>query len=538
MGSGGASAGRVVGVRPIVGMEIHVELATRRKMFSWALSPAGPGGAGEEAAPNTLVDPVVLALPGALPVVNREAIELAMAVGVALGSRIAERTRWDRKNYFYPDLPKAYQISQQRMPVCVGGEFEIPAVDDQGRVDLDGQSTRVRIHHAHLEEDAGKLMHEAPGGGELGFSIVDLNRAGTPLLEIVTEPDFVSGAQCAAFARELRRVCRFVGATLGVMQAGHMRFEPNINCELTLSDGRRVRTPIVEVKNLNSFRAVKEAVDHELREQPGRWAADGREMGPGAKTTRGWDDARLVTLVQREKEDAQDYRYLPDPDLPVVRIDAGWVDRARARVGELPLARMRRFAAEFGIAKKEVAGLVEERGVCELFEGAVEAGVGLGAGLGAGRAEVGRAVAGLILQAGARVAKARGEEVGREVHAGELGVDAAMLGELAAMRAGGEVSANNAERVFEAVCVGGAHAGERPRAVAERLGVVIVRDDAALARWIDEVIAANAGVVEQVRSGKVQAAGRLIGEVMKRAGGAADAAGVRAELLKRLGVEG
>ncbi|MEX2219975.1 MAG: Asp-tRNA(Asn)/Glu-tRNA(Gln) amidotransferase subunit GatB, partial [Phycisphaerales bacterium] len=325
-------------VRLIVGMEVHVELATRSKMFSRAPSPAHP--ASDAAPPNTLVDPVVAGLPGALPVANRAAVEMAMMVGLALGCQIATRTKWDRKSYFYPDLPKGYQISQYDLPLCGRGEVELPATDSVAQASRLPTTRRIRITRAHLEEDAGKLLHELPAAGgqsqPIDFSIADYNRAGTPLLEIVTEPDFDSADQAVAFARMLRTTCRFLGVSEGVMQKGHMRFEPNINCELTLDDGRTVRTPIVEVKNLNSFKSLRGAIEFEAQDQPRRWAQTRREQTPGTKTTRGWDDARAVTVPQREKEEAHDYRYFPDPDLLPVMINESWREPVRARHPHLP----------------------------------------------------------------------------------------------------------------------------------------------------------------------------------------------------------
>jgi len=300
-----------------VGLEIHVELATRTKMFCRAPNVAHPEHF--DAAPNSLIDPVVLGLPGALPVMNKAAVEMAMMVGMALGCEISPLSRWDRKSYFYPDLPKNYQISQYQLPLCFDGSVELPPITADGRIDYDAfagldakegtgergghavPGKRIGIIRAHLEEDAGKLLHEAPGGGPIDppGSIADYNRAGTPLLEIVTQPDFSSADEVVVFCRLLRNICRFLGASEGVLQRGHMRFEPNINALLTLADGRTVATPIVEIKNLNSFKAVKGAIEYELREQPRRWHEDKIELRPGAKTTRGWDDTRGETFLQR-----------------------------------------------------------------------------------------------------------------------------------------------------------------------------------------------------------------------------------------------
>ena len=236
----------------LVGMEIHVQLATKTKMFTSA--PNGATNFGAE--PNTLVDEVVLGLPGSLPVLNKRAVEYAMMVGLALGCRIARQTKWDRKSYYYPDLPKNYQISQYDLPLCGEGSFEL--------LMKDGSTRTVRIRRAHLEEDAGKLLHEAPGGYHIDWSIVDLNRAGTPLLEIVTEPDLHSGEEVAAFGQELQKLVQYLGVSEGQMQRGHMRFEPNINVHITGADGKVHKTAITEIKNLNSFSVLERATAYEV----------------------------------------------------------------------------------------------------------------------------------------------------------------------------------------------------------------------------------------------------------------------------------
>lgn len=511
--------GDIASVRLVVGLEVHVELRTRSKMFSRAGSPGHPDF--DDAEPNTLTDPTVLGLPGALPVMNKSAVEMSMMVGMALGCSVAEFSKWDRKNYFYPDMPKAYQISQYDLPLCMHGEVEVPAVDDKGFVDLDAPATKIRILRAHLEEDAGKLLHEAPGGGRIEGSIVDLNRAGTPLLEIVTQPDFTSADQVVTFAKQLRQLCRFLGVTEGVMQKGHMRFEPNINCVLTLKDGTEVKTPIVEVKNLNSFKSVKGAIEHELQEQPGRWVEDGRVMGPGTKVTRGWDDDRGRTYVQREKEDAHDYRYFPDPDLPPVVVTTAWREEVRGRIGELPAARFSRYVRDYELDRKEAASLVEEPATCMLYEGAIDA----MAGRGVAKARAGRVAANLLLQSGAKRANEK------QVRIDELGISAGAVAEIGALREAGSISAGSADELFGAFCGGG---GGSVEAAAKERGMLIVRDDAAMKRWCEDVIAANPKPAEDVRAGKQQAVGRLVGEVMKKAGGSADAKTVREALLALL----
>ena len=306
-------------------MEIHVELATNSKMFTSA--PNGAIPERYDAEPNTLVNPLVMALPGSLPVINKSAVAMSMRVGLALNCTISSFTKWDRKNYYYPDLPKGYQISQFDKPLCLEGVIEI---------EVGGEIKPIRITRAHLEEDTGKLGHELPGGGHYDGSLVDLNRAGTPLLEIVSEPDMTTADEAVAYGKEIRSICRFLGVTEGILQRGHMRFEPNINVVITTEDGVEHPTPIVEVKNLNSFKALHGAIEHEAVRQIEAWKEDGLEMGPNAKSTRGWDDQNLVTVMQREKEDAHDYRFFPDPDLVPLTISQDWIDEVNESIPELP----------------------------------------------------------------------------------------------------------------------------------------------------------------------------------------------------------
>jgi aspartyl-tRNA(Asn)/glutamyl-tRNA(Gln) amidotransferase subunit B len=524
----------IASVQLIVGLEVHVELATRTKMFSRSPSPACPEFDG--ASPNSLIDPTVLALPGALPVMNKSAVEMAMMVGLALNCTIAGSTKWDRKSYFYPDLPKSYQISQYDLPLCFDGAVELPAVDEKGFPDPLGEPCRIGIIRAHLEEDAGKLLHEAPGGGHIDFSIVDLNRAGTPLLEIVTQPDFRSAEDVVLFAKMLRNICRFLGVSEGVMQKGHMRFEPNINTRITMNDGHFVDTPIVEIKNLNSFKALKGAVEFEMADQPRRWLEDHRVMGKGMKVTRGWDDARGVTVVQREKEDAHDYRYFPDPDLTPVLVDDAWRESVKARVPELPMARFGRYVKDYGVGVKEAFALVEERDACLFYETTIEELILRGLD----RARAGKLAANILLQSGAK----RANEQGRTID--QLGITPQSVAAIGKLREDGKLGTQAVDELFGLLSLpaaGRAGAGlaepsesldAKVESLAKEKGLLIIRDDAAMEKWVDQVIAANEKVAADVRGGKVAAAGRLVGEVMKLAGGAADAKAVREMILKKL----
>ena len=379
-----------------------------------------------------------------------------------------------------------------------------------------GGTKRIGIIRAHLEEDTGKLGHELPGGFHYEGSLVDLNRAGTPLLEIVTAPDFDSAADVVAFAQELRSVCRFLGVTEGIMQKGHMRFEPNINVILELEDGTVVKTPVVEVKNLNSFKAVKGAIEYEATAQVDRWREDGKVMGPNAKSTRGWDDVKCVTVLQREKEDAHDYRYFPDPDLVPVVVDDAWRERVRAEIPELPLARRARYVGTYGLEEKDAAALVEDRDPCLFFEACV-------AELG-GTAKVGYAAGKFLLN---QLAK-RANELGMGLHA--AGVTAKQVAGIVSLRESGALGAQNVDALVAAI----AGTTDDAKAAAEKAGLLVVRDDAALDGWIDQAIAANEQAAADVRAGKMAAIGRIVGSVMKLAGGKVDAKTVNERIVSRL----
>ena len=499
------SESKIISKRLKVGLEIHVELQTRSKMFTRTPNVAHPDF--EHCEPNTLVDPVVAALPGTLPVMNRAAIEMSMLVGLALGCEIARFSKWDRKNYYYPDLPKGYQISQYDLPLCHDGEFMIRSVS--------GEDRRIGIVRAHLEEDTGKLGHELPGGGRFEGSLVDLNRAGTPLLEIVTHPDFDDAEDVVTFGQELRQLCRFLGVTQGVMQRGHMRFEPNINLEMELEDGRTIRTPIVEVKNLNSFRAVRGAIEHEFERQETAWRNDGRVMGPGAKATRGWDDEKLVTVLQREKEDAHDYRYFPDPDLVPVVVDDAWIETVRARLTELPAAKRTRYIETLGLRPTDADALLEEPDTASYFEQVAMESASAGDH---------PAVSKLILN---QVAK-RSNEAG--LPPSELGTTPAQLAGVLELRRANELGAQSIDSLLALLETSDGTARE----VAEQAGLLVVIDESQLEAWCAAAIEANEQAAEDVRGGKVAALGRLTGHVMKSAKGTADAKAVQAKLLEML----
>ncbi|HRS27450.1 MAG TPA: Asp-tRNA(Asn)/Glu-tRNA(Gln) amidotransferase subunit GatB [Phycisphaerae bacterium] len=468
-------------VEPIIGLEIHVQLATRTKMFCGCPLEFG-------APPNTRVCPVCLGLPGALPVINRQAVELAVRAALALNCRIATFTKWDRKNYYYPDLPKNYQISQYDLPISSDGYFELTC---------DGRQHRVGIIRAHLEEDAGKNVHDFPG-----YTGVDLNRAGTPLLEIVTQPDLHSADEAREFAVQLQRLVRYLGVSEANMQEGHMRFEPNINLRI-ISGGQEFRTPIVEVKNLNSFRSLYLAVQYEIDRQLEQWRETGETAAMGNKSNRGWDDVKEITLPQREKEEAHDYRYFPDPDLVPMTFDPAWVGQLQSEMPELPIRRTERFVAEYRIPAQDAPALVDDRRTADLLDSAAAA----------GGDKV--TLAKHFLSFWAKHANERGTTV-----AG-LGIAPQRLAELANLVQAGKVNATAAAQIAEAML----SSSDSPTALAERLGVLQSRDTDQIAAWVDQALAANAQAVQDAIANpkKIKAArGFLTGQVMKLSGGKAD----------------
>jgi aspartyl-tRNA(Asn)/glutamyl-tRNA(Gln) amidotransferase subunit B len=476
----------------IVGLEIHVQLATRTKMFcGCALS------FGEE--PNSRVCPVCLGLPGALPVMNGQAVEYAALAAMALNCTVAEFTKWDRKSYYYPDLPKNYQISQYDLPLGGNGFIEIPVEA--------GKTKRIRIRRVHLEEDAGKNVHTAGP-----YSQVDLNRAGTPLLEIVTEPDLSSAEQVRALAVELQRIVRYLGISEADMQKGHMRFEPNVNLVIERA-GQQFKTPIAEVKNLNSFRALERSVAYEVRRQLDDFLETGRTMQMGNKSTRGWNDADEVTVLQREKEEAHDYRYFPDPDLVPVTTTPQWLDPIRSRLCELPLQRQVRYVGEYGLSDYDAGVLTAERSTADFFEQAVRSGGDP------------KRICNLLTQVGLKLANERGRDLRG------LGLSPESVAELAGMIDAGTISASAGNVILQATV----ETGKKPDVLAQELNLIQKSDAGELEAIVDQVLAANAAAVADVTSGSKKsqkARGFLLGQVMQKTKSQANPK-VVAEILDR-----
>ncbi len=337
----------------IIGLEVHVQLKTKTKLFCGCSTQFG-------APPNTQVCPVCLGLPGALPVMNEEAIHLAVRAGLALDCSIPPMTKWDRKQYFYPDLPKGYQISQFDLPICADGFLEIMDPQDPENV------RRIGIIRAHLEEDAGKSMHDEAAGQ--CDTRIDLNRCGTPLLEIVSQPDLRSSAEAKAYLTELKLRMTHLDVSDCEMQEGSLRVDANVNLHIDV-DGKKIATPIVEIKNMNSFRAVERAIDFEIDRQYDEWEDTGKTIHDETKTTRGWDDAAGKTFLQREKEESADYRYFPDPDLLPIRLPVALVEAIRAELGEMPAEIRTRLQDQYGVKAYDADVIVNQgRRLIEYFE--------------------------------------------------------------------------------------------------------------------------------------------------------------------------
>ncbi len=478
----------------IVGLEIHVHLATKTKMFCGCELVYG-------ADANSRVCPVCIGMPGVLPVMNKQAYEFAVLTALALNCKISDFTKWDRKSYYYPDLPKNYQISQYDLPLAEAGHIEIPLES--------GQTKKIRIIRVHLEEDAGKNTHTLGN-----FSVVDLNRAGTPLLEIVTEPDMNSPDEVRALAVELQRIVRFLGVSHADMQKGHMRFEPNINLQIT-KDGEEYKTPIAEVKNLNSFRAIERSVAFEVQRQLDDFAETGRTMASGNKSTRGWDDENEATVLQREKEEAHDYRYFPDPDLVPVELTAEWLSQIKSRLCELPIEVQNRFVTEYKLSDYDAGVLTSDRKTAEFFDAAVKAGADA------------KRVCNLLTQTGMKLANEAGCSVA------DLGIDADSLAKLAKMAEAGDISATASATIFEEM----AKTKKAPDVIAAELNLIQTSDAGELEAVVDQVLAANPDAVADAASGgkkTKKARGFLLGQVMQKTKGQANPKIVSQILDKKL----
>jgi aspartyl-tRNA(Asn)/glutamyl-tRNA(Gln) amidotransferase subunit B len=471
----------------VIGLEVHVQLLTESKMFSGCGTKFG-------LPPNTQTDPVSLGLPGTLPVMNRKAFALALKTAVALHAEIARFTKWDRKNYYYPDLPKNYQISQYDLPFSRGGWLEIPV-----RKDGTGGG-RCRLTRVHLEEDTGKLMHAAGGNSE-----VDLNRAGIPLLEIVTEPDLRSPEDAKACLEELRLTLRYLGVSDCEMQEGSLRCDANVNLHIP-KDGETIATPIVEIKNLNSFRSVERALAYEAERQYRTWREDGLTIKDAPKETRGWSDPEGITKPQRQKETAADYRYFPEPDLVPLEVDDAWIERVRTSIGELPTPRRRRFETEYGLSPYDANVLVEQgQDVADYYDAVAEA---------TGEYKL---ASNWIQQDVLRTIK------DKKLSVAEFPVQAEVLADLINRVHRRELNTNQGREVLDTMIATGAPAD----AIIKAGGYGMLSDRDAIVAAVAAALAANPKAVEDLKGGKKKpeaVKGFLRGQVMKQSGGKADPA--------------
>ena len=467
----------------VIGVEVHAQLRTKSKMFCGCGTTFGRSA-------NSQTCPVCLGLPGTLPVINKAAVEMAVRAGLALNCTIGEHNRFARKNYFYPDLPKGYQISQYEAPICEQGWIEIAAGD--GR-------KRVRIRRAHLEEDAGKNVHETGTSG----SRVDLNRAGTPLLEIVTEPDMRSADEVVAYLKGLRDILMYLEVCDGNMDEGSFRCEPNLSLRPL---GQKEFGTKVELKNINSFKFVKDAIEYEIKRQT-------KVLNEGGKIqqeTRLWNIDRGETAVMRSKEEAHDYRYFPDPDLVPLKLDKEWIEGFRSSVPELPAARVSRFVSEYALPEYDAAVLTSSKGIADYFEACVK-----------------------LFNQPKTVSNWVMGELTRELN--NSGTDASLspvsperLVSLLEMVDKGTVSLKVAREIFPDLY----SSGKTPEQIVQEKGLTQVSDEGALESMIDEVLAKNPAQLAQYRSGKGQVLGFFVGQVMKASGGKANPGKVN-ELLKK-----
>lgn len=485
---------------PVLGLETHVELGTNSKMFCGCPTAFG-------ADPNTQVCPVCLGLPGSMPVVNRTAVESTIRMGLALHCSIASWCRFARKNYFYPDMPKDYQVSQYDEPLCFDGYLDVIVETDDGPREF-----RVEIERVHMEEDTGKLSH---AGGDTGrihgadYSLVDYNRAGIPLIEIVTKPVAGAGALAPLVARayvtELRDLMRALGVSDVRMEEGSLRCDVNVSLNRA-GESWGTRT---ETKNVNSLRSVERAVRSEVERQAAVLTHGERVI----QETRHFHEDTGRSTSGRSKEQAEDYRYFPEPDLVPVAPDAAWIEELRATLPEMPSVKRARLQQEWGISEKELSTIVNA-GALDIVEATIAAGVDPAAARKWWTGELLRTA----------------NESGVELDA--LGVTPAHIAQVEALIASGAINDKLARQVFEGVIAG---EGEPADVVASR-GLAVVSDDSALLTAIDEALASQPDVADKIRSGKIQAAGAIVGAVMKATKGQADAAKVRTLLLERLGV--
>jgi aspartyl-tRNA(Asn)/glutamyl-tRNA(Gln) amidotransferase subunit B len=466
---------------PVIGLEVHAHLATRSKLFCGCVNGFGAG-------PNENVCPICMGMPGVLPVLNRTAVELAIRMGLAAHCKIAPYSVFARKSYFYPDLPKGYQISMYERPLCVGGHIDIPA---------EAGKRPIRLVRIHMEEDAGKNIHQD------GVSLVDFNRSGVPLVEIVSEPDIRSAAEAAAYLRELRKTLRYVGASEARMEEGNFRCDVNISVRPKGSEKLGTKT---EIKNLNSIRFVEKAIAHEVARQIATLKSGGRV----AQETHLWDPVREETRPMRSKEFANDYRYFPEPDLPPLRVTPDLIEQVKVGMPELPIARHARFVGELGLNDYEAGVLTEDREIADYFETV------------AANLKNRKSAVNWVMTEVLRVVNETGQTLA------EAAPPAVETGALLTMVEEGKISLNAAKTAFVAMCKDGTGAVT----TVAKLGLIQVSDEAVIAAACDRILAAESAKVAEYRAGRDKLWGFFVGAVMKEMGGKGNPRMVN-DLLKR-----
>ncbi|MBI4497392.1 MAG: Asp-tRNA(Asn)/Glu-tRNA(Gln) amidotransferase subunit GatB [Chloroflexi bacterium] len=486
----------------VIGLEVHAQLLTRSKMFC----PCS--AAYVNAPPNTHVCPICLGMPGVLPVINQQAVEYTIMTGLALHCTIPPSSKFDRKNYPYPDLMKGYQISQYDLPLCVNGWLDI---------DVDGQTKRIGITRVHLEEDVAKLLHRSVGG--ITYSLMDVNRSGVPLMEIVGEPDLRSPEEARQYLIKLRRILQYLGVSTGNMEEGSFRCDANISLRPV---GSTTLSAKVEVKNMNSFRAVHDALAYEVERQTKVLESGGRVV----QETRGWVEEQGATISQRSKEFAHDYRYFPEPDLPPLEVSRAWVESLRSQLPELPDARRERFIAEYGLSHYDADQLTSSKAMADFFERTVVAIAGSEDGHVAQAEQHAKAASNWCQGDFNRLLNLHGLE------AHETKLTPQHLAELLKLIEAGTINLNSAKAVFQLMF----DTGKPASAIVAEQGLTQISAADELTSIVDRVLGQNPQPVADFRSGKQQALGFLLGQVMRETRGRANPGAVQ-ELLRRRLVE-
>ena len=473
----------------VIGLEVHSELKTKSKAFCSCSTEFG----GE---PNTHVCPVCLGMPGALPVLNKQVVEFAIRAGLAVDCEIKKFNKFDRKNYFYPDLSKNYQISQFDKPICEGGHIDI---------EVDGQTKRIGITRIHMEEDAGKLIHSGATIKTSDSSAVDYNRAGVPLIEIVSEPDMRSSAEARAYLEKLKAILEYTEVSDCKMQEGSLRCDANIS---VMPEGATEFGTRAEIKNLNSFRALERAIEYEIQRQI-QLVEDG---GTVVQETRTWDDGKGVTLSMRSKEEAHDYRYFPEPDLVPVEIDDAWIARVKSELPELPAARKARLMQEKGLVDYDAENIVSTKAMAEYFDEAAK------------HTEDSKGIANWLL--GDVAAYLKRENIAIE----QFPITPANLGEMVNLINKGVLSSKLAKKVFVEML----KTGKTPQALVKELGLEQISDEGAIVKIVEETLAENPQSIIDYKAGKDRALGFLVGQIMKKSRGKANPEMVNNLLKERM----